>query len=148
MINVNEINAVCTKIVMILSQSKTVVDKNLLLYCLAITDFVQEDGNLNNKSIRNINSILYYSSIIDFSLNKLILFNIIIEEGNTYKLGFSGIEFVNYCNTQIELDSTIKKTSVAYKKSISSEFVNVYNELYKQYLNEKFSIGEIEKWII
>lgn len=140
--NVSEINATCAKIAVLLYKSKeNGLDRNQLLYCLAISDFVKDDGTMSSKNIRNINSLLYYSSIVNQAISKMSLYKLAIQEGSRLKASFSCLQFVHYCINQSELNIFVKKIFKAYDTSITGEFIKIYNELYKKYLSEKINIG-------
>lgn len=134
-----ELNSICVKISALLT-----VDNNYtytisdLLYHLAISDFCKDDGTFNSNNIRNINSTLYYSKILNAALLKMQLFNLIIVEGETIKSSSISENFMMYCAYADSLDKLKKKMCETHRLCLESRNIKeTYDSLYDEYLKNK-----------
>lgn len=137
--NNTELNSICVKISVLLT-----VDKNYtytisdLLYHLAISDFCKDDGTFNSHNIRNINSTLYYSKILNAALLKMQLFNLIIVEGETIKSSSISENFMMYCAYADSMDKLKKNMCETHRLCLESRNIKeTYASLYDEYLKNK-----------
>lgn len=129
-----ELNSICVKISVLLT-----VDNNYtytisdLLYHLAISDFCKDDGTFNSHNIRNINSTLYYSKILNAALLKMQLFNLIIVEGETIRSSSISENFMMYCAYADSMDKSEKMLQLQVSETVSmgTEFRSVDPHLRK-----------------
>lgn len=136
------VNSICAKLTVLLSIDTAYnYLKSDLLYHLAISDFCKEDGSLCSRSIRNINSILYYSKYINDVLLKMQVFNLAIVEGDTIRCSTICEHFTSeYCNelTIIRLKKIMK---IAHELCLKSRDIKItYSNLYDKYLNGKVGV--------
>lgn len=134
-----ELNSICVKISVLLT-----VDNNYtytisdLLYHLAISDFCKDDGTFNSHNIRNINSTLYYSKILNAALLKMQLFNLIIVEGETIRSSSISENFMMYCAYADSMDKLKKKMCETHRLCLESRNIKeTYTSLYDEYLKNK-----------
>ena len=130
------LNSICAKISALLT-----VDNNYkytisdLLYHLAISDFCKDDGTFSSNNIRNINSTLYYSKILNAALLKMQLFNLIIVEGETIRSSSISENFMMYCAYTDSIDKLKKKMCETHKLCLESRNIKeTYASLYDEYL--------------
>lgn len=139
------INALCAKIAVLLA----IDEKNYnyrqadLLYHLAISDFIDKDGQTNSVNIRNINSVLYYSKYINYAILKMKEYNLLKVEGSFIKATYSCLLFVEALKSNNErFEGFIFKLVTAHKMcSSTSNIVEKYNELYNSYITKKIEGG-------
>ncbi len=134
-----ELNSICVKISALLT-----VDNNYkytisdLLYHLAISDFCKDDGTFSSNNIRNINSTLYYSKILNTALLKMQLFNLIIVEGEIIRSSSISENFMMYCAYADSIDKLKKKMCKTHKLCLESRNIKeTYASLYDEYLKNK-----------
>ncbi len=138
MIKDYEVNATCTKIAILLCNAESYrISRNDILYCLAISDFVSSDIEMNSKSIRNINSLLYYSNILNKSIAKMNEHNLLFFEGVNIAPSFSCRELYKMLSKVDQSCQLITKVKFAYEYGETGKFLDIYNELYENYLKEK-----------
>lgn len=109
-----------------------------LLYHLAISDFCKTDGSFNSNNIRNINSILYYSKILNAALLKMQLFNLIIVEGETVRSSSISENFVSYYAKAAALNELKKRMDETHQLCLKSRnIIQTYSTLYNKYVKNK-----------
>ena len=136
------VNSICAKISVLLSiDADYNYSKSDLLYHLAISDFCEEDGSLGNRSIRNINSILYYSKYMNDVLLKLQVYNLAIIEGDRIRCSSVCEHFsLEYCN-ELAISMLIKTMKTAHELCLKSRDIKTtYSNLYDKYINRKLGV--------
>lgn len=139
------INSICAKIAVLLSTH----EKNYnyrqadLLYHLAISDFIDKDGQTNSVNIRNINSVLYYSKYINEAILKMREYNLLKIEGSFIKATYSCSLFVDALKTDNDrFENFISKLVTAHKICSSTNNVaELYDKLYGEYISRKIEGG-------
>ena len=133
------LNSICLKISVLLAiDSKYTYTISDLLYHLAISDFCKADGDFNSNNIRNINSILYYSKILNAALLKMQLFNLIIVEGETIRSSSISKNFISYYTDVAALDELKKRMYETHKLCLKSRnIIQTYTSLYNKYVKNK-----------
>ncbi len=134
------INSICAKIAVLLS-----IDKNYnyrqadLLYHLAISDFVDKDGQPKSINIRNINSVLYYSKYINEAILKMKEYNLLKIEGPFLIASYSCQLFVETLRkNEDRFEGLIFNLTTAHKMcSSTNNVVEKYETLYNDYLSRK-----------
>lgn len=133
------LNSICVKISTLLAiDNKYMYTISDLLYHLAISDFCKTDGSFNSNNIRNINSILYYSKILNAALLKMQLFNLIIVEGETVRSSSISENFVSYYAKAAALNELKKKMDETHQLCLKSRnIIQTYSTLYNKYVKNK-----------
>ena len=133
------LNSICVKISTLLAiDNKYMYTISDLLYHLAISDFCKADGDFNSNNIRNINSILYYSKILNAALLKMQLFNLIIVEGETVRSSSISENFVSYYAKAAALNKKKKKMDETHQLCLKSRnIIQTYSTLYNKYVKNK-----------
>lgn len=133
------LNSICVKISTLLAiDNKYMYTISDLLYHLAISDFCKADGDFNSNNIRNINSILYYSKILNAALLKMQLFNLIIVEGETVRSSSISENFVSYYAKAAALNELKKKMDETHQLCLKSRnIIQTYSTLYNKYVKNK-----------
>ena len=138
------INSICAKIAVLLK----IDEKNYnyrqadLLYHLAISDFIDKDGQTKSINIRNINSLLYYSKYLNYALLKMKEYNLLTIEGSYIKATYSCSLFVDALKTYGGCVNFINKLVMAHKICSSTDnIVELYDNLYNEYITRKIEGG-------
>ena len=133
------LNSICVKISTLLAiDNKYMYTISDLLYHLAISDFCKTDGSFNSNNIRNINSILYYSKILNAALLKMQLFNLIIVEAETVRSSSTSENFVSYYAKAAALNELKKKMDETHQLCLKSRnIIQTYSTLYNKYVKNK-----------
>ena len=133
------LNSICVKISTLLAiDNKYMYTISDLLYHLAISDFCKTDGSFNSNNIRNINSILYYSKILNAALLKMQLFNLIIVEGETVRSSSISENFVSYYAKAAALNELKKRMDETHQLCLKSRnIIQTYSTLYNKYVKNK-----------
>ena len=153
------INSICAKIAVLLS-----IDKNYnyrqadLLYHLAISDFIDKDGQPKSVNIRNINSVLYYSKYINEAILKMKEYNflcnikdVLPEVGKDLE-GKAEILSGSFAYTYLFVETLRKNKDMfedfvfnlttAHKMcSSTNNVVEKYEALYNDYISRKIEGG-------
>lgn len=138
------INSICAKIAVLLS-----IDRNYnyrqadLLYHLAISDFVDKDGQPKSVNIRNINSVLYYSKYINEAILKMKEYNLLKIEGSFLIASYSCHLFVETLRKNKDrFEDLIFNLTTAHKMCLSTNsVVEKYKTLYNDYISRKIEGG-------
>ena len=138
------INSICAKIAVLLS-----IDKNYnyrqadLLYHLAISDFIDKDGQPKSVNIRNINSVLYYSKYINEAILKMKEYNLLKVEGSFLKATYSCQLFVETLRKNDDrFEDFVFNLTTAHKMcSSTNNVVEKYEALYNDYISRKIEGG-------
>lgn len=138
------INSICAKIAVLLS-----IDKNYnyrqadLLYHLAISDFIDKDGQPKSVNIRNINSVLYYSKYINEAILKMKEYNLLKVEGSFLKATYSCQLFVETLRkNEDRFEGFVFNLTTAHKMcSSTNNVVEKYETLYNDYISRKIEGG-------
>ena len=88
-----DIYSTSVKCLLLLNQDSEGLDKNGLLYLIALSDFYF-NNNMNATNLKNINSLGYYIKYINEALLVLLSTDMIKIEGNKFKLSVQGIIFM------------------------------------------------------
>lgn len=88
-----DIYSTSVKCLLLLNQDSEGLDKNELLYLIALSDFYF-NNNMNATNLKNINSLGYYIKYINEALLVLLSTDMIKIEGNKFKLSVQGIIFM------------------------------------------------------
>ena len=139
------VNSICAKIALLLSLD----EKNYnyrqadLLYHLAISDFIDKDGETKSVNIRNINSILYYSKYINDAILKMKEFNLLKIEGSFIKATYSCQLFADSLKQDGDrFKNFIFKLVAAHTMcSSTNNIVEQYDRLYNEYISRKIEGG-------
>ena len=133
------LNSICVKISTLLAiDNKYMYTISDLLYHLAISDFCKTDDSFNSNNIRNINSILYYSKILNAALLKMQLFNLIIVEGETVRSSSISENFVSYYAKAAALNELKKRMDETHQLCLKSRnIIQTYSTLYNKYVKNK-----------
>ena len=138
------INSICAKIAVLLSiDEKYNYRQADLLYHLAISDFVDKDGQPKSVNIRNINSVLYYSKYINEAILKMKEYNLLKVEGSFLIATYSCKLFVEALRKNIgRFESFIFNLTTAHKMcSSTNNVVEKYEMLYNDYISRKIEGG-------
>lgn len=138
------INSICAKIAVLLS-----IDKNYnyrqadLLYHLAISDFIDKDGQPKSVNIRNINSVLYYSKYINEAILKMKEYNLLKVEGSFLIATYSCQLFVETLRKNKDrFEDFVFNLTTAHKMcSSTNNVVEKYEALYNDYISRKIEGG-------
>ena len=102
-----DVYALCVKIILFLNKNSCLTKSNLL-YFISLSDFYV-DGTMQNKNIKNINSLKIYSAQMNNALAILLATKLIEPYGYNYKLTASGSIFAyNFSNNRINQKLTEK----------------------------------------
>ena len=94
-----EIKILCSKVCLLLATASdgTAYQFNDILYRLCISDFVDSNGEMNNASVKNINSVLFYTIYLSHALSRLNAFGLIINDGGFVRKTFSSDLYYQRC---------------------------------------------------
>lgn len=138
------INSICVKLIFLLASDKKYPFRYAdLLYHLAISDFYCSDRKFASTSIRNINSILYYSKNLNQALFKMQSYNLLIIDGELYKSSYLADCILCQCSDKNSSLYKVKEKMVETHNLCvqSKNVVQTYNELYEKYLKNKVDGG-------
>lgn len=139
------INSICAKIAVLLSIHAENYNYRQadLLYHLAISDFVDIDGQTNSINIRNINSLLYYSKYLNDAILKMKEYSLLKIEGSFIKETYSCLLFVNALKSDKDrFANFISKLDAAHKICLSTNNIaELYDKLYSEYISRKIDGG-------
>ncbi len=133
------VNPICAKICILLSLDESYDFRSAdILYHLALADFVDKNGDTKSTSIKNINSVLYYSKLLNDALFKMQLYNLVVINGEFIRKSYSCDWFVKEIHgTKIFADLQ-QKLSKAHEFCLKSgNIVETYDSLYDNYLKNK-----------
>lgn len=132
------INSTCVKVAVLLA-----IDKNYfyttsdLLYHLVISDFYMENNTFHSKSIRNINSMLYYSNLINAVLQRMMLFNLIIIDGEKIKCSSISENLLKYYSKDSDFKKLERRMSETHYLCLNSnDIISTYNNLYNDFVKK------------
>ena len=94
-----EIKILCSKVCLLLATASdgTAYEFNDILYRLCISDFVDSNGDMNNASVKNINSVLFYTKYLSHALSRLNACGLIINDGGFVRKTFSSDLYYQRC---------------------------------------------------
>lgn len=133
------INPICAKICILLS-----LDENYnfrpadILYHLSLADFIDNTGGTKSTSIRNINSVLFYSRLLNDALFKMQLYDLVLIDGEFIRKSYSCDLFVNKIGDTKMFSDLWQKLCKAHELCLNSNnIVETYDSLYNNYLKNK-----------
>ena len=139
------INSICAKIAVLLSIDEGNYNYRQadLLYHLAISDFIDKDGQTKSVNIRNINSVLYYSKYINEAILKMKEYNLLKVEGSFLTATYSCKLLVEALRKNTNrFESFIFNLTTAHKMcSSTNNVVEKYEMLYNDYISRKIEGG-------
>ena len=131
-----EVYSLCVKICLFLYKNKS-LDREGLLYLVSLSDFYH-DNTMQSKNIKNINSLTYYTNILNKSIAILLATKLIELHERIFELSISGCIFSENIINNKENKGLIQKIEyICSNYNCKENLSRVYEEMVSKFIKKK-----------